>query len=94
MKAIDLANSSPSLSEVLELAGEENIVLRTLEGRTFVLAEIDDFAEEVALTRQNEALMQLLDSRSKEETTFTLDQVRKQLKADTGRKTHRKKRGA
>jgi hypothetical protein len=79
MKAIDLSTTSPTLTEVLELAGEDNVLLRTREGRQYVLAEIDDFAEEVARAGQNESLMQLLDERSRETTRLPLSQVRKEL---------------
>ncbi len=87
MKTIDLSRSSPTLTEVLQLAGEENVVLRTAEGREYVLAEIDDFADEIASVVQNEALMKLLTERSKETTTFTLREVREQLQ---GKKPRRK----
>jgi hypothetical protein len=79
MKAIDLSASPPTLAEVLRLAGEDNVILRTPDGRQFVLAEIDDFADEVRSVRQNEALTQLLDERSRETTTFPLSKVREQL---------------
>jgi hypothetical protein len=79
MKAIDLSKNSPSLSEVLRLAGEDNVILRTPEGRQFVLAEIDDFAEEIQAVLKNNALGQLLEERSKETPTLTLSQVREQL---------------
>ena len=82
MKAIDLSSAAPTLAELLQLAGDENVILRTPEGREFVLAEIDDFAHEVALTRDNEALMQLLRERSSERARYSLNQVREQL--DTG----------
>ncbi len=82
MKAIDLATAAPTLAEVLHFAGEENLILRTPEGREFVLAEIDDFAEEVALVRQNGALMQLLAERAREPGKYTLRQVRERLDAD------------
>jgi hypothetical protein len=80
MKAIDLTKSAPTLNQVLQLAGEENVVLRTPEGRQFVLAEIDDFADEVARVGQNNDLMKLLDERSRETTTVPLEQVRDRLK--------------
>ena len=83
MKAIDLSTTSASLEDVLGLAAEENVVLKTAEGRRFVLAEIDDFGEEVAAASQNKDLMKLLDERSKEEKTFTLSEVRKQLRGPT-----------
>jgi hypothetical protein len=86
MKAIDLSTSSPSLTEVLELASEDNVILRTPEGRQYVLAEIDDFAEEVARVVENESLMQLLSERSKEATRIPLSQVREQLQGKKSRK--------
>jgi hypothetical protein len=81
MKAIDLATAAPTLAEVLDLAGQENLILRTPEGREFVLAEIDDFAVEVALVRQNDALMQLLAERAREPGKYTLSEVRERLDA-------------
>src|SRR5271166_3874617 len=71
MKAIDLTKSSLTLAEILDLAGEDNVILITSDGRRFVLAEMDDFNEEISRTCQNAELMQLLDERSRETTTFT-----------------------
>jgi hypothetical protein len=94
MKAIDLSTNSPALPEILHLASEENVILTTADGRQFVVAEIDDFAEEVRLTRQNEALMRLLDDRSKETTTLSLKEVRERLqkKGGSGKPKQPKKR--
>jgi hypothetical protein len=80
MKAIDLSTTTPTLAEVLNLAGEDNVLLRTPEGRQFVLAEIDDFGDEVERTSRNPALVRLLGERSAEQATFSLEQVRKQLR--------------
>lgn len=52
------------------------MILQTPEGQEFVLAEIDDFAEEVKKVRQNKSLMRLLEERSKERGKHTLDQAR------------------
>ena len=79
MNAINVSRTSPTLRKVLELAGEDNVLLRTSEGRQYVLAEIDDFAEEVAKVRNNKAIMRLLGKRSKEPAPFTLSQVREEL---------------
>ena len=86
MKAIDLSTSSPSLTEVLDLAGEDNVILKTPEGRQFVLAEIDDFADEVARTARNGSLGELLRARSQEKEVLSLRQVREQLNADKKRR--------
>jgi hypothetical protein len=88
MKAINLSTASPTLADVLGLAGEENVILETAEGRRFLLAEIDDFAEEVEAVQQNEALMHLLNERSKETKTLPLQKVRAQLK---GKKSGQRK---
>jgi hypothetical protein len=90
MKAIDLSTASPTLTEVLDLAGEDNVILRTPEGRQYLLAAIDDFAEEVAKVGQNESLMRLLGERSQETTHLTLSQVREQLR---GKKRGQRKKG-
>ncbi len=82
MKTIDLACSTPSLPALLDLASEENVILRTEDGREYVLAEIDDFDREVALIRQNQELMEFLDKRSEPGQTYTIEEARKILEID------------
>jgi len=89
MKAIDVSPSAPTLREVLDLAGEDNVILRTPDGRQFLLAEIDDFAYEIAKQVKNGALMQLLAERSKDTTRIPLSQVREGLQ---GKKRGQRKR--
>jgi hypothetical protein len=79
MKVIELTGRKPSLESLLTQAGEENLILKTAEGREFVLAEVDDFEREVALVRQNKALMALLDRRSRQKGKLSLDQVKQEL---------------
>lgn len=79
MRTLDVSKESPSVKELLELASDENVILRTSEGREFVVAEIDDFDRELELVRQNEELMEFLRLRSAEENTFTLSEVREKL---------------
>ena len=50
-----------------------------LDGRQFVVAEIDDFETEVRLVRENAELMEFLRQRSAPGRTYTLDEVRKEL---------------
>ena len=45
---------------------KENIILRTAEGREFILAEINDFDREIELSRQNQELMAFLEQRGRE----------------------------
>jgi hypothetical protein len=76
---IDLSGGPRDLHELLRLAGENNLILRTADGKEFLLAEIDDFEREVALVRQNPELMELLEERSKPGPTLTLAEVRESL---------------
>ena len=82
MKTIDLSEILPTLMEILDQADEDTIILKTPEGREFLLAAVDNFAQEVALVGQNEELMQFLAQRSKEKKRYTLSQVREQLNAE------------
>jgi hypothetical protein len=79
LKIVELTTIAPALAELLELTGEGTLILKTSEGRAFVLAEVDNFDTEIALVRQNEELMALLAERSREKKTYTLQQVREQL---------------
>jgi hypothetical protein len=79
LKIVELTTIAPALAELLDLAGEETLIIKTAEGREFVLAEVDDFDTEIAQVRQNEELMTLLAERSHEKKTYTLQQVREQL---------------
>jgi len=82
VKTIDLSEIVPTLMEILSQADEDTIILKTPEGREFVLAAVDNFAQEVALVGQNEELMQFLAQRSQETKRYTLSQVREQLNAE------------
>lgn len=79
MRTIDLAVRTPNLQELLQLATEDNVTVRTSEGREFILVELDSFEYELERTRQNPELMALLDQRSAEAKTYTSEQVREKL---------------
>lgn len=79
MRTIDLSATDANLAEILSLAGDETIILRTREGREFVISEVDDFTHEVALTAQNQELMEFLAERSKETKRHSISKVREML---------------
>jgi hypothetical protein len=87
MKTIDLTTVAQPVEELLDLArAEEEILLRLPNGAVFLLAsvskapsEADDFADEIARTRQNAALMELLRERSHEPTRYSAEEVRERL---------------
>jgi hypothetical protein len=79
VKTIDLSSETLTVDELLELASEENVLVRTIEGREYLLADIEDLDSEVESIRRNPELMQFLDQRSRETKTYTLSQVREIL---------------
>lgn len=82
IKNISLLELLTLLADLLEQAQEEALILKTPDGKEFVLVALDDFAHEVELTRQNPALMALLDQRGQEKTTVKLSALKAQLGLD------------
>jgi hypothetical protein len=81
MKTVNVTDAS-RLAELLDLAEEESVLLKTPEGREFILSEVDDFDAEVQAVRQNRDLMEFLDQRSRSEKTYTIEEMRKKLDLD------------
>ena len=79
MRTIKVSRRARTLNALLKQALEENLILKTEDGHEFVLAEIEDFDREIELTRQNDELMRLLDSRGQEKATISLAEARAQL---------------
>jgi hypothetical protein len=86
MKTINLMAAPPRTEDILQLAEHDSLVVRTPDGKTFLIAEMDhgdeaddDFGQEVALIRGNKALRELLAERSLEAGRHTLEQVREKL---------------
>ena len=81
MKTLKVSTKAKTINSLLKKARRGGLILRSSEGQEFILAEIDDFKREIELTRQNKALMKLLDSRAKQ-TTLKASEVKKQLGLD------------
>ncbi len=79
MKTITVSKHARSIVDLLQQAHTENLILKSPDGVEFILAEIDDFDREIALTRQNTALMELLDLRARQRHTIPLEEVKRQL---------------
>jgi hypothetical protein len=67
MKDMELAAAPKRTEDILQLAENDNLIVRTPTGKVFLITEVEDgddadreFEEEVALTRANKALRQLL----------------------------------
>jgi hypothetical protein len=79
MKVIPVSPHATEINELLDQARHEEVLLQSADGSEFLLVAIDDFAQEVLRTRQNERLMALLDERAKQTQTVPLDEVKRQL---------------
>lgn len=79
MRTITIFPEQDRVDALLRLAMHENIILKTLDGREFILAELDDFGREVELTRENQDLMRLLDERRQEDASISLAEARERL---------------
>jgi hypothetical protein len=79
MKVIAVSPQATEINGLLDQARHEEVLLQSADGSEFLLVAVDDFAQEVLRTRQNERLMALLDERAKQTQTVPLDEVKRQL---------------
>jgi hypothetical protein len=86
MKTVELTRVVEAVEELLDLATDDGVLLRLPDGKVFLLRAVsedadvgDDFADELARTRQNSALMELLEMRSQEQRRSSAEQARKRL---------------
>lgn len=79
MTTIELETEEPTLDDLLARADGENLLLRTADGREFVLAEVDDLTPEVELIRQNRELMEFLEQRSRHAASVSLNDAKRLL---------------
>jgi len=79
MKTVLVTRRSKSINDLLKQARKQKVILRSEDGKEFILAEVDDFDREIELARQNKALMKYLDERGKEKATIPLEDLEKEL---------------
>lgn len=79
MKTINLTINTSNINKNLALAVEETVIIKTSDGKEFLLAEIDDFSQEIELVSHNEELMNFLKERSQDTKRYNLNQVRQLL---------------
>ena len=79
MKTIEVEHAAITLPELLRLASEDNVVLRAADGKEFLVAEMDDFSQEVALVREQPELMAFLQQPSRSSKRLSLSEVRAKL---------------
>jgi hypothetical protein len=71
MRTIELSQATLTISELLELAENDTVIIKKADGREFVLCVVDDFAAEVKALQENQEFMDFLACSS-----FTFPQCR------------------
>jgi len=79
MKTVELASEAPTLPELIKLANDEPVLIRTATGEEFVLGALDDFEREVELLRASPQLATLLSDRRAQRGTVSVAQLRARL---------------
>jgi hypothetical protein len=79
MTVIELAETQPTLEEVMGLAKDGVVVLRQPDGSAFTLAQLDDFEVEVELLRNNPDFLSFLKQLSREAAVISLEDLRREL---------------
>jgi hypothetical protein len=79
MTVINLAESQPTLDDVIGMAREGVVVLRKPDGTAFAVAALDDFEVEVELLRNSPDFLSFLRQLSSEKTSISLDDLRQEL---------------
>ena len=81
MRTLDKPKDSMTLAELMKLARKDAVVIRRGRGKQFVFAAVDEADTEALAFRKSAALMALLDERSKEKATISLDEARRRVAA-------------
>lgn len=84
MKTITISADATAVNALLEHARKEDVLVRAADGTEFIVTAIDDFDEEVARTRRNSKLMELLDGRFKQAQTVPLEEAKRRLGQEHG----------
>ena len=92
MKTIPVSKRSRVINVLLKRARRENVILRSADGKEFLLAGLDDFDREIELARGNKALMRLLDARARQSQALSLRTVKTQLGIGTTRRRSARRR--
>ena len=79
MRTIELSQSTLTISELLELAENDSVIIKKADGREFVLSVVDDFAAEVQALQENQEFMDFLARRSQSDQRVSLEEARKRL---------------
>ena len=79
MKTVELKRSSRKLEELLASATDEDIIIRTSDGREFLLMAVVKFDEEIVRSQDNKQLMDFLEARARNTETVSFEEAKRRL---------------
>jgi PHD/YefM family antitoxin component YafN of YafNO toxin-antitoxin module len=79
---INLEEEKLDLAAVIQLASREPVVLLTADGKEFVLAEADDFEQEVETLRSSSTFQKFLDERSQSTRRIPLEEIEAEIERE------------
>jgi hypothetical protein len=69
-----------SVTELLDMARDHPLLVKTGKGDSFVVSYADEFATEVEILRRNHGFLTMLDKLKEDEETIPLDEAEKRLR--------------
>jgi len=79
MKSINLLNEKPDLSEIIDLAEREPVLLVAPNGHQFILSQADDFDAEVEALRNSARFQAFLDERMKDQVRIPIEDIEREV---------------
>jgi len=83
MKTVNLADGDRSVTELIELAKSEPVLVHATDGTEFVIEEADQFEREAAALGASDKFMAFLKNRSQGEKEIPASDVAKRLAIDS-----------
>ncbi len=80
MRTVELVTKGASVEELLSMARQENVLVTTEDGESFLISSADDFDTEVQLLRQNHKFLAMLDKLKRDRETIPLEEVEMSLR--------------
>jgi PHD/YefM family antitoxin component YafN of YafNO toxin-antitoxin module len=82
MKTVNLKDEKLDLETVINLARKEIVVILTSDGKEFVIAEADDFEEEVAALRNSQTFQRFLADRCQSTKRIPLEEIEVEIEKE------------
>ncbi len=82
MKMINLAEETVEVADLINFAQQGPVLLLTADGQEFLLAEADDFDQEVEALRTSQAFQRFLEVRSASKQRIPLDEIEREIEQE------------